>query len=104
MMSFTTEIPKTCGILELDDMNRVIEFHEKVKNPPGNRANAAVYILDQEVMKFMESLGKLEIDFSTEVIPEFMGRIFCWHNGVYHRDIGNPESYQKAQAEFREFV
>ncbi|MDD7985722.1 nucleotidyltransferase family protein [Lentisphaera marina] len=104
MMSFATDTPESCGILELDENNIVVEFHEKVANPPGNRANAAVYILDESVMGFLRSLGKEEIDFSTEVIPHYMGRILEWHNDVYHRDIGTPESYEKANKEFGELL
>lgn len=104
MMTFQTTDPRSCGIVELDEQDVVIDFHEKVNNPPGDHANAAVYILDSAVMSFLESLGKEEIDFSTEVIPEFMGYIYTWHNSVYHRDIGTPESYHQAQNEFKEFL
>ena len=36
-------------------------------------------------------------DFSTEVLPAFMGRIASFHNGCYHRDIGNPASLALAR-------
>lgn len=100
MMTFHTDIPQTCGIVELDGQGSVIAFHEKVKEPPGNLANAAVYILAPTVIDFMASLGKEVIDFSTEVLPHFMGRINTFHNNVYHRDIGNLESLMLAQTEY----
>lgn len=104
MMTFTTETPKTCGIVELDDKSVVQEFHEKVENPPGNRANAAVYILEPTLFNFLEGLQKLRIDFSTEVLPYYLGRINTWHNTGYHRDIGNIESYAKAQIEILPYI
>lgn len=100
MMTFETETPKTCGIIELDHENVVRAFHEKVKNPPGNLANGAVYIFEPSVLDFLESLGKEKIDFSTEVLPHYMGRIFTFHNDKYHRDIGTMESYCQANLDF----
>lgn len=97
MMTFRTDIPESCGILELDNKHVVKGFHEKVSNPPGDLANGAVYILENSIFSFLESIGKEEIDFSTQVLPAFSGRIFTFHNDRYHRDIGTMESYQKAQ-------
>lgn len=100
MMTFETPTPQTCGIVELDQNNIVCAFHEKVKNPPGNLANGAVYILEPSVLDFLESLGKDEIDFSTEVLPNYIDRIFTFHNNQYHRDIGTMESYNRAVQDF----
>ena len=100
MMTFHTDVPETCGIVELDERGAVCAFHEKVKAPPGNLANAAVYILAPTVIEFIASLGREVIDFSTEVLPHFMGRINTFHNDVYHRDIGTLESLTLAQSEY----
>jgi mannose-1-phosphate guanylyltransferase len=102
MMTFVTPAPGTCGIVELDQMGMVKSFHEKVENPPGNLAHAAVYIIEPTVMRYLSSLNKPFIDFSIEVLPAYveMGKVFTYHNGTYHRDIGNVESYMKAQIEF----
>jgi mannose-1-phosphate guanylyltransferase len=100
MMTFHTDVPETCGIVELDERGAVRAFHEKVKNPPGNLANAAVYILAPTVIDFIAGLGKEVVDFSTEVLPHFMGRINTFHNAVYHRDIGTVESLTLAQSEY----
>lgn len=97
MMTFKTDAPETCGILELDGENVVTAFHEKVADPPGNLANGAVYILEPSILLFLEKLGRERIDFSTEVLPHFTKRIFTFHNDTYHRDIGTMESYLKAQ-------
>ena len=100
MMTFTTTSPDTCGIIELDDRGMVRAFHEKVRNPPGNIANAAVYILSPGIFRFLDKIGKVAIDFSTEVLPEYIGRMNTFHNDVYHRDIGTPESLQAARKEY----
>ena len=100
MMVFETADPKSCGIVDLDERGVVTSFHEKVELPPGNLANAAVYILEPAVLDFMKSLGKAEIDFSTEVIPHFMEHIFTYRNAAYHRDIGTIGSWTGAHADF----
>ncbi len=99
-MTFYTDAPETCDIVDLDERGAVRTFHEKVANPPGNLANAAVYILAPAVMDFIAGLGKEVIDFSMEVLPHFLGRINTFHNGIYHRDIGTIESLMIAQSEY----
>ena len=100
MMTFRTDAPENSGVVELDARGVVQAFHEKTKNPPGNLANAAVYILAPTVVEFISGLGKETLDFSTEVLPHYMGRINTFHNDVYHRDIGTLESLNAARKEF----
>ncbi|RFB71080.1 MULTISPECIES: nucleotidyltransferase family protein [unclassified Herbaspirillum] len=100
MMLFETGDPRSCGIVDLDEKGLVQAFHEKVENPPGNLANAAVYIVEPSVVGFMAALGKSEIDFSTEIIPHFVGRISTFLNSAYHRDIGTIKSWTDAQQDF----
>ena len=100
MMTFNTDAPANCGIVELDENGVVRAFHEKVKNPPGKLANAAVYILAPAVVEFIAGLNKEIIDFSNDVLPSYIGRINTFHNGTYHRDIGNIKSLVAAQIEY----
>lgn len=100
MMTFDTDAPQTCGIIEQDDRGIVLRFHEKSASPPGKRANAAVYIFEPSVLDFLASLNKNEIDLSLEVLPHYLGRMQSFHNSGYHRDIGNTESLRLAQLEF----
>ena len=99
MLAFRTDAPQTCGILELGADGIVIGFHEKVKDPPGNLANAAVYILEPEVIAFICSLQRRVVDLSTEVIPHFLGKIYAVEATGYHRDIGTEESLRLAELE-----
>lgn len=100
MMTFDTDVPQSCGIVELDSRGVVIKFHEKVAKPPSNHANAAVYIFEPSVIDFLASLDKAVIDISTEVLPRYLGRMQAFHNSDYHRDIGTPESLALAEREF----
>ncbi len=99
MMTFDTDTPCSCGIVELDGREVVIGFHEKVQNPPGSLANGAVYIIEPTVFDFLAGLRRDVIDFSTEVLPQYLGRIYTFKNVIYHRDIGTVASYQTAQSD-----
>jgi len=101
MMVFKTDVPESCGIVELDSMGILRRMHEKVENPPGNLANAAVYIMERSVLEFIEKIGRKKVDLSTEVIPYFINKIYTYHNQIYHRDIGSLSSLRKANEDFR---
>src|ERR1700674_2069770 len=100
MMTFRTDTPSDCGIVERDQRGMVVGFYEKLSNPPGDIANAAVYVLEPEVFAALQSLGKHHIDFSTEVLPRYLGRIYTVHNELYHRDIGTLAQLARAEAEY----
>jgi mannose-1-phosphate guanylyltransferase len=101
MLAFRTDNPSSCGVLELGKGEIVVSFHEKVPYPPGNLANAAVYLIEPEVIEFIAGLGKPCVDFSTEVIPAFIGRILALETTGYHRDIGTLDSLMLARREFK---
>jgi len=96
MMTFYARSPSACGIVELDDDGVVISFHEKVEHPPGNLANGAVYLLEPEVLQWICDNPEVT-DFSTHVLPRFIGRIATWNNGGTHIDIGSVEALREAQ-------
>lgn len=96
MMTFVTQSPQSCGIVEVNESNIVVAFHEKVSNPPGNIANAAVYIIEPEVIEFIKNNVDVH-DFSTDVLPKYLGRIVAWKNNGVHRDIGSPDELLAAQ-------
>ncbi len=100
MMTFDTDNPRSCGIVEQDERGVVTAFHEKAADPPGTRANGAVYIFEPPLLDWMAGLGKPVIDLSTEVIPAFLGRIATFHNTDYLRDIGTADSLVRAQQDF----
>ena len=96
MMTFRTETPFSCGIVELNKHGVVIGFHEKVKTPPGNLANGAIYLLSSEFLEILDSDYSNASDFSTEIIHQFIGRIYSYETPELFVDVGSPESYQKS--------
>ena len=101
MMTFVTDEPENCGVVKINNDGIVTSFYEKVSNPPTKLANGAVYIIDSEVMDFMNSLNKDIIDFSTEVLPYFIGRIFTYENIDIHIDIGTCKRYKKSLESYK---
>jgi mannose-1-phosphate guanylyltransferase len=100
MALFHTGTPQSCGVAVLDDNHIIREFYEKVTNPPGNLANAAAFIFEPEIFRWLKSVNKPVIDLSAEIIPLMMGRIQGFEIAGYHRDIGTPENLAHAQAHF----
>lgn len=96
MMTFDSDSPQSCGVVEIDNQGVVVAFHEKVANPPGRRANAAVYLLQPQVIEWLINHSEVT-DFSTEVLPQYIGRIATWHNSDVHRDIGTLAALGAAQ-------
>ena len=96
MMTFRTPHPQSCGIVEKDGRGVVTAFHEKIANPPGDIANGGMYILSRELMEQIDTEFKNAKDFSTQIIPHFVGRIYSYHTSEVFMDIGTPESYAAA--------
>jgi mannose-1-phosphate guanylyltransferase len=96
MMTFHTDTPSSCGIVELDERGVVIGFHEKVESPPGNLANGAIYLFSSELIERLNQDLKGVTDFSTEVLHQFVGKIYTYETSEVFIDIGSPEAYKKA--------
>lgn len=98
MMTFRTDTPSSCGIVTLDARNVVIRFEEKQAAPHGNLANGAVYILSADLLAQLRTCGAEVTDFSTQVLPSLMGRIFAVETTRPLIDIGTAQAYSLANA------
>lgn len=96
MLLYRTPTPKSCGIAELDDEQRIISFVEKPANPVSNLANGAVYIVRSDAYREMAAMGGHDLGF--DVLPRFVGRMRGWCPEAYHRDVGTPEALAEARA------
>ena len=104
IMCFEAEDPKSCGILEVDESGIMLGFHEKVESPPGNFASGAVFLVSGE---FLSSLSRIEkvfrnhlVDFSSDILPLYLGKFNTWKNDIYHRDIGTFTSLERGRHDF----
>jgi mannose-1-phosphate guanylyltransferase len=103
MMTFTTETPTSCGIVDLSHDGVLIGYYEKVKTPPGNLANAAVFLLEQSCLGWLDQKPDAT-DFCKDIVPLGLHKIQSFQNTVYHRDIGTPESLQQANRDCSKFI
>ena len=97
MLTFKTNRPNSCGIVELDSEGVVQSFHEKVSSPPGNIANGAIYLFDNDFLEWLIENHPNACDFSTEVIPFLLGRIYTYHTNDKYIDIGTIEALKEAR-------
>ena len=97
MLTFTTDNPRSCGIVEVNQEGIVQAFHEKVIAPPSNLANGAIYIFNKEFVAWLKSQKRQLNDFSNDVLPYLTGKIQTWYTRDFFIDIGTPESLKTAR-------
>ena len=95
VMCFRAEDPSKCGIFTVDEKNIATSFFEKVQSPPSNLANGAVYILSSDFITVLKSKYSQSIDFSLDVLPYFVNKIYCYETEKNYVDIGTPENYKR---------
>jgi mannose-1-phosphate guanylyltransferase len=96
MMTFTTENPHLCGIVEIDNNNIVKSFYEKKTTAHGFIANGAVYILSKEFICDLKLKYKNCFEFTTEIIINYINKMYTYHTSDVFIDIGTVEMYNKA--------
>lgn len=95
MMTFRTDSPSSCGIVEVDKNHVVTRFYEKASDPPGNLANGAIYVLSQEFLKLLKADFNSATDFSTQILGNFLGKIYTHQTSDLLVDIGTVDAYTK---------
>ena len=98
MLTFHTNQPHSCGIVELDDQNVVTAFHEKSEQFVGNIANGAVYAFGSEFIDFVRNIKFNAFDFSKEIIPLLLDKIYTYKTYLPFVDIGTPPNLQHARS------
>lgn len=91
LATFQTEDPKNCGVLVLNSDKTILEFYEKVDNPPSRIANAAIYIFTPEIREVLLNLDLETPDLSRHLIPIVKGDLYTHHFEGLFVDIGTPE-------------
>lgn len=97
MMLHQTNQPENCGVVKLKD-NIVMEFYEKVKNPPSNIANSAIYILKKKFISILRDKKiNFPVSFSDNIIPDYLGKIYGFTSNQQVIDIGLIDNYNKVK-------
>lgn len=95
--------PAQCGIATLDSQNTITRFIEKPEHPDSDMANAGIYIASKEIYDVMEAhAGREKIwDLGHHILPLLAGRMRGFPVAPYYlKDIGTPEAYQTALAQW----
>lgn len=98
-LTFRTTNPSSCGIFKIN-LNKVVkDFNEKPKNKNfGNLANAATYILSNNFIKIFKKKFLKSKDFSQDVIPTMVNKIYTFETKKKFIDIGTLKNYKLANS------
>lgn len=102
MAVFNTNEPEKCGVVVTNEEDIVVEFQEKEKDPKSTLANGAIYIFNPEVFEFLYQNPELT-DISTQVIPNYLGKIKIFRHTGFLIDVGTIENLRFAQDILREW-
>jgi len=98
LMSFRTDRPNECGIIEVDEKNEVISFHEKVEEPPGNLANGAIYIFSSNFLRDLKKSDNKSVnDLTADIISKLPVRTLSYETKELFLDIGTKENLELAR-------
>ena len=97
MLTFKTENPSSCGIVNVDSNGIVQSFHEKSAESNGNLANGAIYVFENNLLLWLLKNYPKVKDFSTEVIPKLIGKIYSFQTSHPFIDIGTYKALNKAR-------
>ena len=72
----------------------MLDFIEKPLYSKNRNANAGVFFMKSDFIKFVKSLKKPVFDFSNDIIPYFKKKIFCIKTNKLYYDIGTIQNYK----------
>jgi glucose-1-phosphate adenylyltransferase len=85
------------GILALDENGRVVEWHEKPRQPKSDLASMGVYVFSKRALH--QWLADDRPDFGHNVIPAMIeggARVYGYRFDGYWQDVGTVQSYWEA--------
>jgi mannose-1-phosphate guanylyltransferase len=95
LVAYPTDEPQRCGIVELDERQRVVSFEEKPPHPRSNLANAGLHVASSGLYDYLPA--KFPADLGFDVLPTLIGQMVGYVTDEYIQDIGTPETYARAQ-------
>ena len=98
MVTFLTTNPENCGIVKTDERGILIDYYEKVINPPSNLANGAIFAFDNEFLDYFSNLNVELNDFCADIVPKLKGKIQTYYTEDTLIDIGNLNSLNLARS------
>lgn len=97
MVTFTTNNPKECGIVQVDDEGIMQNYFEKTLNPPSNIANGAIFAFEENFLDFFSLMPPTYNDFCADIVPQLKGKIQTYYTNSILIDIGRLDSLKLAR-------
>ena len=72
----------------------MLDFQEKPQYSKSNLANSAIYILSPRFIDDTK-MFKNKLNFSTDIIPKLLGKVYCFITPNENIDIGLKENLYK---------
>lgn len=93
--------PRHFGIAVLDNQHQIVKFKEKPQASEvfSKIANTGIYVLEPEILDYIHTANKGEIDFSKDVFPRLLEKkagIYGYIFEGYWNDVGRPKTYLQA--------
>lgn len=100
MGSFVADNGNECGLIKKDNNGILIDLKEKDPKATHGEANAAVYILRSECLRWLDTSCTDAFEFTIDVIPKLYGKIRIHPLGGRIIDIGTPDRLAKANRHY----
>ena len=104
ILTFKTDNPKECGIIEVNNESIVTKYVEKPIEPEGILANGGIYIIEPCVYQYILENKEICTDIAKDILPNFLNRIYTVYNNGLHRDIGTLDSLRIARNFYKDSV
>lgn len=98
MALFRANNPRQCGIAQIDNNGKIVEFIEKPQNPVSNLANAGIYVASKTIFDYLPN--RKFFDFGNDLLSQLIGKMYGWEIRDYLIDIGTWENYQRANLDW----
>ncbi len=95
MVLFRSANPESCGIVELDQNNIIIDFEEKPQKPKSNLANGGIYIARPRVLELIPTKSPTDIGF--DLLPKLINKMYGYETNDFLIDIGSYKNLEIAE-------
>lgn len=85
-----------CGRVNIDGLQRILSFDEKIKTKQNDLINAGIYLLENRIFSMIPSNKKFSLEY--DVFPKIVKREFYGYiTEEKLTDIGTPARYEEAK-------